>query len=127
MSTKDEAMTVSPNGQQTDVTCRLLSVGDVIYMENNYGFSGKIVIERVTKTQAISGNVKLRIETLDNGKRAKAIGETYGWNSTRYLLETPEVKERYWRQGAVRKLKEADYSKLSTEVLQKLLSLVNGR
>lgn len=113
--------------KQDSVTCRLLSVGDVIYMENNYGFCGKITIERVTKTQAISGDIKLRIETLDNGKRAKAIGETYGWNSIRYLLETPEIKERYWRQGAVRKLKEADYSKLSTEVLEKLLSLVNGR
>lgn len=110
-----------------NVTCRLLSVGDVIYGENRmYGIQEVLTIEKTTKTQGVCGDIRFKIE-VENSVRVKKIGQTYGWNTTSYYLETPELKEKYYRQNAVQKLKGFEYSKLSTEVLKELLSLVNGR
>jgi hypothetical protein len=122
-----EIKNVQPHDGKPLVTCRFLSVGDVVYGENRmYGIQEVLTIEKTTKTQGVCGDIRFKIEVDSNGK-VKKIGQTYGWNTTSYYLETPELKEKYYRQNAVQKLKGFEYSKLSTEVLKELLSLVNGR
>jgi hypothetical protein len=126
-STKAEVRTSSSHNAKPNVTCRFLSVGDVVYGENRmYGIHEVLTIEKTTKTQGVCGDIRFKIDVDSNGK-VKKIGQTYGWNTTSYYLETPELKEKYYRQNAVQKLKGFEYSKLSTEVLKELLSLVNGR
>lgn len=104
----------------------ILFVGAKLYRINYNEITEVLTIERVTKTQAISGNNKFRIE-LSNYSTASKMGYTDRWSNTSYYLETPELKEKLWEQETVRKLSKVDYSKLSTEVLKELLSLVNGR
>ena len=122
--------TIDTSSSQTiakpNVSCRFLSIGDVIYGKDHYGIREVLKIEKVTRTQGICGDIRFKIQVFNDSGRVVKIGQVYGWNSTSYYLETPELKENYYRQIAVKKLREFDYSILSTEVLTKLLSLVNG-
>lgn len=102
-----------------------IKVGDVIYGENRmYGIEGVYKIEKLTKTQAVSGNTRFKNEILSGGKVSK-IGEASNiWNRTSYYIETDEFKEKYFRQNAIQTLKAANYSKLETKVLESLLSVL---
>jgi len=105
----------------------VLFVGAKLYRTNYNVITDVITIERVTKTQAIAkgGAYKFGIEVSSYGA-ARKLGNTDRLSSTSFYLETPKLQEQLWRQQTVKKLKDTDYSKLSTEVLKELLSLVNG-
>ena len=77
---------------------KYLKVGDVLYPKNNYGIKSPIVIDRVTKTQAIAGDYKFRIEYYHSAVR---IGGPSGYNSINYYLETDELKQELWRNTAI--------------------------
>ena len=102
-----------------------LEVGNVIYGKNRiYGIREVFTIERVTKTQAISGNSRFKIETYDG--RARMVGDQYdGFNRTSYYLETEELKEEFIRQKAIEKLKNAQFYKLPTKVLKQINLLID--
>lgn len=102
-----------------------LKVGDVIYGKNRmYGICRKVVVERLTRTQAICGGLKFKIDV--NNGAVKAIGETYdSWNVTYYYLENDKLKEEYFRQNACAQLKSFDYGSLSTETLNQLVSILD--
>lgn len=106
----------------------VLFVGAKLYRTNYKEITEVITIERVTKTQAIAkgGVYKFGIEVSSYGT-VRRLGNTDRWSSASFYLETPKLKEQLWKQQTVKKLKDTDYSKLSTEVLKELLSLVNGR
>ncbi len=106
----------------------VLFVGAKIYRTNYNEIIEVITIERVTKTQAIAkgGTYKFGIEISSYGT-ARKLGNTDRWSSASFYLETPKLQEQLWKQQTVKKLEDTDYSKLSTEVLKELLSLVNGR
>lgn len=105
----------------------VLFVGAKLYRTNYNDITEVIVIERVTKTQAIAKNAtyKFKIEVSSYGTAIK-IGNTDRWSSASFYLETPKLKEQLWKQQAVKKLKETDYSKLSVEKLRDLLSVLNN-
>lgn len=105
----------------------LLFVGAKLYRINYKDITEVVTIERVTKTQAIAkdGRYKFGIELSSYGT-ARKIGDTNIWSSSSFHLETPKLKEQLWRQQSVKKLKDADYSKLSAKVLKELLLLVNS-
>jgi len=106
----------------------VLFVGAKLYRTNYNDITEIITIERVTKTQAIAkgGTYKFGIEVSSYGT-ARKLGNTDRWSSSSFYLETPKLQEQLWKQQTVKKLKDTDYSKLSTEVLKELLSLINGR
>lgn len=129
--TKDEQRTtadilLSASVEANPMLPAVLFVGAKLYRTNYNSITEVLTIERVTKTQAISGFNKFRIELSSYGTAYK-MGSTDRWSSASYYLETPELKEKLWKQEAVQKLSKVDYSKLSTKVLKELLSLINGR
>lgn len=106
----------------------VLFVGAKLYRTNYNDITEVITIERVTKTQAIAknGTYKFGIEVSSYGT-ARKLGNTDRWARASFYLETPKLQEQLWRQQNIKKLKDTDFSKLSTEVLKELLSLLNGR
>jgi hypothetical protein len=106
----------------------VLFVGAKLYRTNYNEITEVIIIERVTKTQAIAknGTYKFGIEVSSYGTVRK-LGNTDRWSSAIFYLETPKLQEQLWKQQTVKKLKDTDYSKLSVETLKELLSVINGR
>jgi hypothetical protein len=104
----------------------VLFAGAKIYRTNYNEIIEVIIIERVTKTQAIAkgGTYKFCIEVTSYGT-VRRIGNTDRRTSSSFYLETPKLKEQLWKQQTVKKLKNTDYSKLSIEVLNKLLEIIN--
>jgi hypothetical protein len=105
----------------------VLFVGAKIYGISRYNCIQVIVtIERVTKTQAIGkdGHFRFKINVSEFGT-VKRISDSsyYLWD---YYLETPELKEQFWRQQTILKLQKTDYNKLSVENLKKILSIIEG-
>jgi len=123
---KAEITTSRPNNGNTNVS-RRLKIGDKIYGENRmYGISEVLVVEKITPTQAVCGDIRFKIDLIDN-KRVRKIGQEYGsWNSTSYFLETDELKVKYFRQNAINRLKGFDYKTLSNETLKVLVTAING-
>ena len=101
---------------------KLLNVGDVIYGNSIYRQS-KHVIERVTRTQAISGNKKFRREYFDDCW-ITTIGSNRGFGSSSYILETPELKQGFEKSKIVNLLQNFKFDKLSFEVLNKIYQLI---
>ena len=103
---------------------KLLQVGDIIYGYSAYGIS-RYVIDRVTATQAISNNTKFRREYFEGGSIFK-FGESHGWNSESYSIETSELKEKYYRFKIIAILKGTDFSKLTTDQLAQIYKIVKS-
>jgi len=103
-----------------------LFVGAKVYHVGNYAVIGVFKIARTTATQAISDtiDVKFKLEIDANG-RVKRIGADQ-WNMGSYYLETPELKQKLWRQNAISKCSNADFSKLTNEQLQAILNIINA-
>jgi hypothetical protein len=123
---KDNLKNETPTGNT--VLPAVLFVGAKLYRTYYNVITEVITIERVTKTQAIAkgDTYKFSIEVSSYGT-ARKLGNIDKWSSASFYLETPKLQEQLWKQETVTKLKETDFSKLSTEVLKELLSLVNGR
>lgn len=103
-----------------------LKVGDVIYGKSIYGIEDPITIERVTKTQAISGNKKFRINYQERHP-VKLIGQSYGFESTFYYVEDEEIKMEYLKRDAFYKCGQINFKKLSYEQLNKILEIVTSK
>ena len=102
-----------------------LKVGDIIYGRNRmYGICRKVVVERLTRTQAICHGLKFKID-VHNGEVAVIGGIYESWNATHYYLENDELKEEYFRQNTCAQLKSFDYKTLSTETLKQLMLILN--
>ena len=101
---------------------KLLNVGDIIYGNSIYRQS-KHVIERVTRTQAISGNKKFRREYFDDCW-ITTIGENRGFGSSSYILETPVLKQKFERVQLINFLKSIKFDTLNFDVLDKIYQLI---
>ena len=100
-----------------------LKVGDVIYARQYGKMNEKYIIERVTQTQAISSSgTKFKIECTDRG--LCAILPRVSWNTVSYFLETPETKEEYNRAVSIYKISKFDYSKLTTDQLNQIVTIL---
>ena len=99
---------------------RELQVGDVLYIEDRYGgIKNKIIIDRVTKTQAVSGRIKLRRRANSFGDY-EAIGK-HRWVYNFFWLENEEKKSRYRRQEMERKFSDIESADLTDEQLAAIL------
>jgi predicted transcriptional regulator len=95
-----------------------LNVGDIIYCLSY----GKVVeihtIERLTKKQAISNNVKFRREYKE-ANWIDVIGRSQ-YSTNIYKLESPELKQQRRRQYIINRLKHYKYENLNDEELEKI-------
>jgi hypothetical protein len=97
-----------------------LKVGDVVY-GTSYNDIWKYVIERVTKTQAISGNIKFKIGYGDNW--VSVIGER-GYSRTSYYISTPELEEKYVRYKIINKISHFDFGLPTTNELITIIKII---
>lgn len=102
---------------------KLLFAGAKLYRYYGSRIEEIITIDRVTKTQAIAGSFKFKIELSSDGI-AKKIPNTESWSFSIYYLETPELIEQYFRQQAIEKLSVFNYKNVSTESLKQILAII---
>lgn len=100
-----------------------LKVGDKVYQTYRGVPKSIMVIDRVTKTQAISGNVKFKIEFSNSRFISRIAGDSYHMYS--YILETPELKDRLIKLKLIQRVKNIEFEKLSKNQLQKILNVYN--
>lgn len=106
----------------------VLFVGAKVYRTNYSQITDVIVIERVTKTQAIAKNGAYKFDVnVSISGYVRKLGQIDKWSSASFYLETEELKQQLWQQQAIATLKKTDFSKLSADILKKLLSVLNGR
>lgn len=102
---------------------RLLQAGDFIYV-TGYGteISDRIEIERVTNTTAIAGNKKFRRDISSYGT-VKIIGANT-WLRNIFRVETEELKEKYFLQGMISKIKSIKWEGLRSDQIEAVFNIV---
>jgi dephospho-CoA kinase len=103
---------------------RLLKPGDRLYKVHYNSVSEIVTIERTTKTQALSkdGRRKFRIE-LSSWGSASEMGNSNKWSSATYCIETDELKEKVFKQNAISKIKDFDYSSITADQFRRILEI----
>lgn len=99
-----------------------LNIGDKIYKENYNKITGVFTVKRLTKTLAICGNgVKFKREY---NSWLKPIGDNVRFTTSHYLLETPELKEKLYRQYSISKIRDCKLEDLSTEQIRSIMDVL---
>lgn len=106
-----------------------LEVGTVIY---GYGFSGEMVrhvISRVTKTLAM---IKVNENYEESFNREFPGGVFYirgskGYDRKGFYIETEASKEKYEKQQLVKKLMRTDFSKLTSDKLKSIMTIIEAK
>lgn len=103
---------------------KLLKVGDILYKTSHYKTIDRVVtIERVTNTQAIAGSIRFK-KQLNYQNTASVIGDNL-FSIGYWVLESEEIKDRHFRQVSIKEIKEADYTKASSDKLKAILEIIN--
>jgi hypothetical protein len=102
-----------------------LKVGDRIYQENYNRITKVYTVERITKTLAIcDGGGRFKIE-YSSPQWINPVGDTGKWNSNSYLMETPELIDKLYKQVAIQKIRNYDLSVLSSEQMRSIIKILN--
>lgn len=104
-----------------------LEVGDIIYKKPHLSktFKHKYVIDRVTKTQAITKNKQKFKREIDNYGNVQPIkSEGISFDSSIYRLENENIKDEYIRYNIINIIYKSDLNKLSTEDLRKIYNII---
>lgn len=105
-----------------------LEVGDIVIAKSRYHDMTKYKIERVTKTQAISGNTRFYRELERSIHRKDAtvrlVGGYGSWNAPIYYLSTPELLEEYDQYKKKAKLKRIDWEKMPKDAIDKIYDIL---
>lgn len=101
-----------------------LQVGDKIYQENYHEITAVFTVERVTKTLAICDKGAKFKREYSKGSWINSAGDTGKWNTNSYQLETPELKERVYRQVAVSKIRKYKFEALSTDQIRSIMAIL---
>ena len=96
----------------------MLEVGDVLISTN---WMARRVVARVTKTQAICGNVRFRREC--DGLSISEIG-SHSWSRTRYLLATPASEAEFRRNTVLSKVQCFEFSKLTPDAIERIHAII---
>lgn len=97
-----------------------LNVGDVIYRMYHGEITNKMKIERVTKTQAISGNYKFR-RYYDSW--ISAVGERGSFVS--YSISDNKLDEEYVTNILIRKINNVNLRSLSINKLVEISNIID--
>jgi hypothetical protein len=101
-----------------------LKVGDRIYQFYLGRVKEIYQIDRITKTLAVSGNIKFKLEY--NHPEVITINSANTWEMSSYSLETPELKEQLFKQNAISKIQKAKLEDLSIEQLKEIIKILNS-
>lgn len=99
----------------------ILNIGDIIYATYYGNVMVVFRIERVTSTMAICGGNRFHRECVRDVKRISKGIDVYT-----YSVETPELKELYFRQEAEKKIKAFDFKKLTTEQINEIMKIIES-
>lgn len=102
-----------------------LQIGDRIYQENYNKISRAFTVERVTKTLAICDKGAKFKREYSKDSRINPAGDTGKWNTNRYQLETPELKEKRYKQVSISKIRAYKFEDLSTEQIRSIMAVLN--
>lgn len=102
-----------------------LKAGDRVYAigSNTNEIKRVITIERITKTQAIGGGYKFKLEYYD--KHIRLVGDG-AYSMLVYRLETPELIETLKIQRILRSIKTFDFASLPIDKLDKVAEIINS-
>lgn len=103
-----------------------LKKGDVIYSHCYGGVDSRLIIDKTTKTQAITlGGSRFRIEYNENSGMIKVVGEQ-GYGTTQYYIETPDLKAKFIRRKMESAIKNINLKDLSNEKLEKIYTILKS-
>ncbi len=101
---------------------RELQQGDIIYFfKNNLPYKRQVV-ERVTKTQAITRDYKFKKQADEFGYVTK-IPRDGGYFAHSFCMETSVIKEKFLYQKALWKVKSFDFKSLSKDRLDRIIKI----
>ena len=115
----------------------MLNVGDVVVAMSGYGRTSYrfITIERVTRTQAVSGHYRFKRQTKNWWGKGGSFGvDAIGdgmWSRTSYELATPkhredaDIAERRQRCESI--IRGTRFSDLPLEVLESIVALIPSK
>ncbi len=99
-----------------------LKVGDRIYRCYRGEPTNVITIERTTKTQAISGTNRFKIEYSERSW-INVVGRG-SYSQASYYLETPRLIEKFNRIKLLSKVKTIKFDELTDEQLKSILNVL---
>lgn len=102
-----------------------LQIGDKIYEENYNRILGVFTVERVTKTLAICNKGKKFRRKYSKDSWINHVGSTEKWSTNNYQLETPELKEKLYKQIYISKIRACKFEGLSIEQLRLIMAALN--
>ena len=113
------------NPSETPIQPNVLTVGSRVYRISFSSIVEVIVIERVTKTQAIAKNGACKFDiNISKTGSIRRIGERNTYSRQSFRLETEELKHQLWHQNAVQACNDTQFSKLPIEDLREILSII---
>ncbi len=102
-----------------------LKIGDRIYRLHYNEIVEIMTIKKITKTMAITGINKFRIN-IDKDGRCQKIGSNSSWYNSSYYIETPELKEKLIRQKNIRIIQNFDLNKLSAHQIDEIIKIIKN-
>jgi hypothetical protein len=103
-----------------------LKIGDRIYQENYNEISCVFTVERVTKTLAICNHGAKFKREYSKTSWITTAGDTGKWNTNHYQIETPQLKEKLYRQVSISKIIAYKFDELSTEKIKSIMYILNN-
>lgn len=100
-----------------------LELGDVVYKCLGNKVVYRYKIGRVTKTLAISGNVKFRKSISSTGSITVA-GKNAGFSMVYHEIATKELGQRFLHYKLLGKIKAVDLKKLSLNKLSRIYEII---
>lgn len=100
-----------------------LKVGDVLYGGSGGTLNIRVEIDRVTNTQAVSGERRFK-KVGTKGSYWTEIGDSNRWCRTLFYLETQELERKYQRKRAEDQYIYTSPRSLSTEALLKIQAIL---
>ena len=103
----------------------LLEAGNIVYGKN-YNALYKYKIDRVTETQAISGDVRFDREYSEESGWVKVKGRTNKWNSTSYYIADAKTEIEFEKQQILYKVANYKFGKLDIEALREIKKIMDA-
>lgn len=100
-----------------------LEVGDIVYEVGyrSYNVRGRYKIDRVTNTQAISGNTRFKRDCKEG--RISVIGDS-GYSSSFFRLWSEELEKKYIAFQLAQKIGSIKFTELPFETMQRIMEIV---
>ena len=100
----------------------MLEVGDIVYKMYHGDPTDRYKIERVTKTMAISDNVRFKRES-SNGVYVYITPRPEYISSTTYWIANADLDVKFKRRLVITAIRDIKWEKLTSEALEEILTI----